>query len=474
MAGKTCYFWRMRRVLAGLVLLALPCAVGCSAHVSLSVPPAAPVAAPKLPADPASWLPAYSPQQLALLAPTDHPIQAPAQRVLPDLGRFWYANNRKMEQPEEAFRFTKMVATILNDSPRFYALDAAPPELANPIVQYGPPPEEPDGFSIAKRGDDGVGELQPAPGAGEARVDFDKGAAAQKSGDPTAELAALRAAIAKGPKVPAVRAALGEALAAAGKAAEAEAAFNEAIAVDPTYAPPYFGLSDLLEKRGDAAGARKALVEGLAYQPNASRGAALVRRLGGGGRRVMPFAIFLDVDAAGAIHVATQEKNPAQMYGGCRAVMRYEPDVRAQIFEQPPETPYYLSVVEEVICLEAALGAYMVERKEDADEPPDGDLEALLDLAREEGLSGYVMFEILGQHRPERARVAPPEVHRAVARYVERNVFGQKAAPAGVYTVDRGHDRDGDGDEDEQDAQKAIEQRVREAVREAAKAVHKH
>jgi hypothetical protein len=34
------------------------------------------------------------------------------------------------------------------------------------------------------------------------------------------------------------------------------------------------------------------------------------------------------------------------------------------------------------------------------------------------------MFEILGRHRHERARLAPEPVHRAMVRYVERVVLG--------------------------------------------------
>jgi hypothetical protein len=113
--------------------------------------------------------------------------------------------------------------------------------------------------------------------------------------------------------------------------------------------------------------------------------------------------------------------------------MRYEPDIRAQIFDQPVETPYYLSVVEEVICIEAALGAYLVEQHEN--EAPDPQLDDLLALARQEGLSGYVMFEILGMHRPERARVAPPEMHRAVVHYIHQRVLGQKDTPDGLYNA---------------------------------------
>ena len=48
-------------------------------------------------------------------------------------------------------------------------------------------------------------------------------------------------------------------------------------------------------------------------------------------------------------------------------------------------------------------------------------------IAKEEGLTGYVMFEVLGRHRPERARVAPPSVHDATVAYVLRHVLGAPA-----------------------------------------------
>jgi hypothetical protein len=155
---------------------------------------------------------------------------------------------------------------------------------------------------------------------------------------------------------------------------------------------------------------------------------------------VEPFAVFLDVDRAGAIHVATARSEAAQIYGGCRAVMRFEPDLRARIFQQPAETPYYLSAVEEVLCLEAAIGAYAAARSEEHADPSrrDPGLDRLVAIAQEEGLSGYVMFEILGRYRPERARAAPAEVHRDMVGYVERHVIGRREAlPEGIYTAGR-------------------------------------
>ncbi len=51
------------------------------------------------------------------------------------------------------------------------------------------------------------------------------------------------------------------------------------------------------------------------------------------------------------------------------------------------------------------------------------------------------MFEILGQHRPERARAAPADVHRDTVSYLERWVLGrhQPAPPRGegVFTAKR-------------------------------------
>ena len=148
----------------------------------------------------------------------------------------------------------------------------------------------------------------------------------------------------------------------------------------------------------------------------------------------MGFSLFLDVDGAGAIHVATEKGDAAQIYGGCRAVMRHEPSLRAQIFQQPRETPYYLSVAEEVVCLEAGLGAYLGGKGEKSDP----DLDQLLRIAREEGLSGYVMFEIIGQHRPERARAAPADVHRDTVSYLERWVLSRREPPPeGIYNAKR-------------------------------------
>jgi tetratricopeptide (TPR) repeat protein len=434
----------------GLLLVFL-CA-GCS-----EPPPPASPAAPtseKLGGVP-SWVPANTPQQAALLAPVEHAVKAPAQRVFPDLDRFGYANNRPLADPADAVKFTRMVTQVLTDSARFYALGELPPGAANAVVQYGPPPREPDGYKIVKRNDEGVGQLVPAPGAEEARAAVAQGAELLKAGDVDGAVQGYRAALARAPGVPALHLALAQALAKAGRTADAELAYRATIAIDATFAPAHFELAGLAEQRNNLPAARRALAEGLAYDPASPRGLELLAKLGkgvagavdggwydpppaasaAGSARVEPFPIFLDVDGAGAVHVAAGKGDAAQIYGGCRAVMRFEPALRAQIFQQPRDTPYSLSVAEEVVCVEAALGAYLAHQGDRADPA----LDQLLRIAREEGLSGYVMFEILGQHRPERARTAPADVHRDTATYLEHWVLSsRREAPSeGVYTAER-------------------------------------
>ena len=81
-----------------------------------------------------AWVPGYTPQQAALLAPVHHEVKTPARRVFPDLDRFGYANNRPLADPADAVKFTRMVTKVLDESPRFYSLDELPPGAANPVT----------------------------------------------------------------------------------------------------------------------------------------------------------------------------------------------------------------------------------------------------------------------------------------------------------------------------------------------------
>jgi tetratricopeptide (TPR) repeat protein len=383
-----------------------------------------------------SWLPVYSAEQQKLLAPVDQPIQIPASRVYPDLGRFGYAANRPVTSLEEPLKLTKMIATILHESPRFYSLEEAAPELANIVAQYGPAnAAESDGWSSVSRARSGEAALAPLSIAAKVRADFIEGEKLLASRQSAGAIDAFRKAASGAPGAPAVHAALARALLVAGKTNEAEAEVRRGLALDATFAPFHVELAEIAEAKQDKATARDEIAEALAYQPTSPRALEVAHRLGDGGLRVRPMAIFLEVDAVGAIHVATSSGTPAQMYGGCRAVMRYEPEVRSALYEQPPETPYHLSVLEEVLCVEAALGAYLFDRGKDPTSEADPALEALLELAHDEGLLGYVMFEILGQHRPERARLAPVQVHQAMVSYISKHVLGDGAAPEGLFNA---------------------------------------
>lgn len=421
--------------------------LGCSGSATQS-PAATPAASTKasagsVPGIP-TWLPPYSAEQLALLRPSDTPIQVPAKRVFPDLSRFGYASNHRMEDVAESLKFTKMVATIVTESPHLYVFGEAAAELANAVAQYGPPsPAEPDMWQTTSRSGTNGGKLVAAPLTAEAKSEHARGQALGGARNLSGAIGAYKAAIAKSPGVPGLQIALAEALFANGDLAGAEGAYKAAIGIDATLATAHAGLAEVYEKRGEVPRARKSLAEALAYYPSSRRALAIANRLTNGAAstgsgRVRPFRVFLDVDQAGAVRVAATEDMPAQMYASCRAVMRYEPEVRSVIFEEPEETPYYLSVVEEVVCLEAAIGAYLFEQQRSKDVEPDRSIEALLEIAHDEGLLGYAMFEILGQHRPERARTAPPDVHRVVVQYVEKHVLGEgESLPEGVYTASR-------------------------------------
>jgi tetratricopeptide (TPR) repeat protein len=450
---------RRGAVVALSVALGLALA-GCGASKSTKPAAAAPTkpgaasaaSAPVKPGGAPSWLPAYSAEQEKLLTPVDHAIQERAPRTYPDLERFGYANNRRLADVRDAVKFTRLVATVLEDSPRFYVLGEARPELANVVAQYGPAPKpEADPWYVVKRDAIGVGSLVAPPGVEAGRPDYDKGEAARKKGDLAAAAAAYRDAAKKAPAVPVYHLALGDVLVAAKDDEGAKAAFLAAIAADPTLATGHVAMAEILSRTGDVPGARRAVAEALALHPASQRARAVADLLtsgaaSAGSTRIHPWPVFVEVDAAGAIHADAPGGEPAALYASCRAVMRYEPGLRASIFGVPPETPYFLSVAEEVICHEAAIGAYAVARADAAEKhgagPSDDTAEALLRLAREDGLSGYAMVEILGAERPERARMAPPDVHRAMLAYVDRYVLGggagrREGAPEGVLTASR-------------------------------------
>ena len=374
-------------------------------------------------AAPPRWLPAYSKAQLALLAPEGIRPRTPARRTYPDLTRFSYTRARKLEDPTQAMRFLRVVLSVIEDSPRVYLMGDAAPSLANEIAQYGPtPPAEPDGLAVPGIGKDGEPALVRPAGAEAAAREIDAATALVRGGKREAAIATLRRATGRVRDVPGLFVELGNLLGQSDPRG-AEEAFTQAIHVDASLSSAHLGLATMWLARGDRDAAQIAVARAIALHPpspRAQRIAALAAEADGPPRPA-PIAIFLDVDVRGAVRAATDASLPSRSYAGCRAIVRYEPEVRALLHGEPG--PYHLGVVEEVICLEAAIGAYLVHRDGGAG-APEPIFEALYDIAREEGLTGYAMFEILGKHRPERARLAPAPIHEAEVAYVLRHVLG--------------------------------------------------
>ena len=377
------------------------------------------------------WLPPYSAKQLALLEPTDEQVTEPATRTYPEVSRFRYARDRQLQDPRDAMRITKIVADVVSQSSHTYTVAAASADVENAVAQYGPPAATaPDPWSIAVSDRSGRKHLVPAVVSSAAKRAYDE---SRSTKDGALAIAKLREATLASPEVPALQLALGDALHAAGDKEHAEAAYREVIRVDATLATGHAALAALLYERGDLPAARVSLAHALAYHPSQPEALALAKKIAGRGQRVDAFSIFLEVDGLGVVRVAAAPTPGARMYAGCRAVMRYEPELRSALFAEPTSEPYFLSVAEEMFCVESAIGAYLAERaiarEEGRREPEDQQTAALMNLAHSEGLLGFVMFEVLGRHRPEHARKAPTFVHRATMSYVQRHVLGYDPGP---------------------------------------------
>jgi len=425
-------------VAAALVTIAL--GAGCASAPTMTPAPAEPPRIGKPARGAPSWLPAYSEAQLALLAPVDERVESRANRVFPDLRRFAYAGPARLEDLRRTLRFSSMVATVLDKSPRLYWFEKTNPALANVVAQYGPAPSpEPDPWVAPKGGVLAPVRIDPHVTAlrEDARA---KGAA----GDLKGAAKSLREAFIIG-NIAALGLELGDTLVAIKDTNGARAAYEHALDLDPTLATAHLRLAELAEQENDRDTAKHRVAEAIAYWPASPRARALADRLSGGrasrSRALLPtFPIFLDVDSGGAIHIGFTGGEVERIYAGCRAVLRYEPELRARIFDQPNSVPYHLSMIEELVCLESAIGAYVADRATNDAWKPDPEMDALVEIAHVQGLGGYVMTEILGVHRPERARVAPRDVHRAMVKYVEGQLLGTPlvADPKqGVYTASR-------------------------------------
>lgn len=423
-------------ILAALALFGL----GCGAAAP---PPATPAPRDGLPGVKPAWLPGYSPAQLAILAPSRDPMQDRARPVYPSLERFAYADNRILGDPREAVRVTQLVAEAVERSAHTYALEDVAPALANTAAQYGPPgAPEPDNYSVAAVLPGGEPTLVAEPAATEARAFLHAAADEEKAGQAAEAEKHLRESVTRYPNLPAAHLALAEFLARR-NARDTEAAYRAALRVDPTLSAAHLGIARVLEARRDLTGARLSLAHALAYHPKSATANAMIAKLTlGEPSRPAPYAVFYEVDPRGVIHVGSAPTDGARMYAGCRAVVRYEPELREVLFNVPRTAPYFLSALEEMLCIESAIGAYLVARMSAREgggpTPEDPQAQGMMRIAHQTGLLGFVMFEIIGQHRPERARLAPPEVHRAMVDYVLQFVLGfdPEAAPRSLAGVD--------------------------------------
>lgn len=395
-------------------------------------PPSAGLAKGEVPA----WLPPYSSAQKALLAPSDMRVTLPAVRTFPDLEHFAYSEDLVLEDPMDAVRVSQLIARTVERSPRTYGIVNAGPEVANLVAQYGPlGNDEPDPWQIPKTDTSGHTAMEVQPYADSSKEAFEAGLAEERAGAFAAAEPHYLAAIADSPTVPALHLALARVVEKR-SSHEAEAILRRTLRLDPTLAIAHRELGRILLDRGDLPGARNEIAHALAYDPPSKASMDLAQRLKPGDAdqnpkwwvRVQPYSIFVDVDPVGMIRIAAPNLPSARMYAGCKAVMRYELELRAHLFELPPDEPYFLSATEEMLCVESAIGAMLVDRKTATDQgaaaPSDPQAESLLMIAHMDGLLGYVMFEILGQWRPERARMAPASVHHATYLYVARHVLG--------------------------------------------------
>lgn len=421
------------------------------------VGPAGPPA-PRPGAAPA-WLPAYNAQQLAIInAPTSAPVSHPAQRVYPRLDRFTYTVAQPFD-PARAETAARLVAEQVKSSPRLYVVGSVPIALANRIAQYGPPaPDEPDPWVRAQRQTDAGYELAWAspPKALESRIDQANRALAAR--DLTNAAALFQEVAQQASTVPALWNTLAEIRASLGDDAGAEQAVRQALQIDPRSAEAYRILAQIQLRQGQRAEGLESIARALALYPTSPRAWQTAATFGPLRARPTAPAAFLEVGNTGAIQVGAVGPGARRSYATCRAALRYEPEFRQRMLGLGVD--YQLSVGEEVMCLEALLGAYLggnivpppaptppapppppsssaapsaaltAPAAPAAPPPPptpppgaDAELDQLMRIAETGLLTGYALFEIIGPHRPEWLRVAPDDLAPSVVEYVRRWVL---------------------------------------------------
>jgi len=405
---------------AALALLLLAAVGGCSrAGGSPSRPPSP---EPRLAlAQQPDWLTPYRPKQEALLAgQPSSPVTTPARPVYPLLDHFTYVRAEPFNEVRARLA-ARAVLQHIEASPLLYVAGQTEPGLANLVAQYGPDaPVDPDPWvKVVRKGAHYRLEwARPNPPARKAVVKANR---AVSAGDVPRAVEAMRRATLHSPRVPGLWTTLAPLLVAVGDDAGAEAALREALVIDDRYFEAYLGLANLYARRGATARSVAAAARALALYPVSPRAWGAAELLAPVQPRPKPPPIFVEVGHSGAIHVGAPRGKPERTYALCRAGIRFEPELRARLLQVPATSPYRLTAGEELLCLEAMLGTYLSTRAEQVPE-----LEALLGVAQQGALGGYVMFEIIGQHRPEWLRLAPDQQLDAVVTYVKRRVMGRQ------------------------------------------------
>jgi tetratricopeptide (TPR) repeat protein len=414
-------------------------ALFCGCIRTNAAPPGTPAAAAPASQPPPPWLPALDAEQQKLLAmPLQAPIEVPAPKVYPDLARFTFIGEGPINVPADLTAYADLVSQAMSQSPYLYVLRSGPESLANTVALYGPAPEpEPDLWKRAVPDASGQRTLQPALPPEAAR----EAIAAARDAQPSKALELLGAAAAGAEGCPGLHAMAADAALAAGDLAAAEAAAQQALQLDPVFPAAHRSLAEVYLRRSDKDRAREAIVKALALYPVSARawqvaGAIVGRELV---RDVSVPPPFIEVSPAGAVIAVSCGTPLCEHYTGCKAAFRFEPQLRQAVLKEGADVPYHLSATEEVVCLEAGLGAHLLVKQEPGAQPvPDPTAEMLIRLAHSRGLTSYAMFELIGRYRPEWLRVAPDPLHEAITSYVKTRVFGgpgDGAAPAAEGSV---------------------------------------
>lgn len=380
-----------------------------------------------------TWVGTYDNDQKAVLSlPLETKVERPARPVYPVLSRFTFTGEGPVLVPDDLLAYANLASEALAASPFLYVMRSGPPSLANVRALYGPAPEpNPDPWRRVVVDATQRPSLVASLPSDEVRALLDQ---ASKTSPPE-NLALLEQAAKKATDVPGVQAMLADAALAAGDLSVADSAARSALAIDPSFPHAFRVLAEVALRNNDKPRAKEAIARALAWYPTYPRAWKVAEAIAGQPleRTVRVDQPFIAVNEAGAVVVVTCDRPFCSGYAACKAAFRYEPVFRASVLQEPDSEPYHLSGTEEVVCLEAGLGAHIDAHDRatpEAPAAPDPTAELLIGLAGETGLTGYAMFEVLGQHRPEWLRVAPRPVHDAVLQYIMLRVLGGPVPPA--------------------------------------------